>query len=109
MRPRAIQGHSYADSIGDSLNRRRTTGSPATKGVYTGVQSTMSLQKRSKRDRTTRAWQRGYQAGLIGRSQDMCPHQEIGTRTSWIDGWTQGHQDHADGSMAIGGMHKRPI
>ena len=109
MRLPAIRDISYADSIGDSPNRRRTTERPATKGVYTGVQSTMSLQKRSKRDRTTRAWQRGYQAGLIGRSQDTCPHQEMGTRTSWIDGWTQGHQDQADGSMAIGGLHKRPI
>ena len=69
----------------------------------------MSLTKRSKRDRTTRAWQRGYKAGLIGRSQDQCPHQSPQPRSSWMDGWAAGHEDQTEGSVAIGGLHKRPL
>lgn len=74
-----------------------------------GVPQTMSVTKRSKRDRSTRAFQKGYQAGLIGRSQEKCPHQEAAVRNSWIEGWNEGHQDQADGAVAIGGLHKRPI
>ncbi|MEE4298987.1 MAG: ribosome modulation factor [Pseudomonadales bacterium] len=69
----------------------------------------MSVTKRSKRDRSTRAWHRGYQAGLIGRSQETCPHQGTAARSSWIEGWNEGHQDQTDGAVAIGGLHKRPL
>ena len=68
----------------------------------------MSVTKRSKRDRSSRAWQKGYQAGLIGRSFEKCPHQENAARQSWLDGWPVGHQDHSEGAMAIGGLHTRP-
>ncbi|MEE4190242.1 MAG: ribosome modulation factor, partial [Halieaceae bacterium] len=30
--------------------------------------------KRRKRDMNDRAYHKGYQAGLVGRSMDTCPH-----------------------------------
>lgn len=63
--------------------------------------------KRHKRDRTSRAWQKGYQAGLIGRSRDTCPHQIDAHRTSWIEGWEAGQADLSDGVHSVGGLHKR--
>ena len=69
----------------------------------------MSLNKRHKRDRSARAWSKGYQAGLIGRSQEQCPHEAELARSQWLDGWAAGHSDHETGTVAIGGMHKRPL
>lgn len=63
--------------------------------------------KRHKRDRTNRAWQRGYQAGLIGRSRDSCPHHIDAQRNSWVEGWEVGQADMADGALSVGGLHKR--
>ena len=40
--------------------------------------------KRQKRDRLERAHQRGYQAGIAGRSKEMCPYQTLNQR-SWPD------------------------
>lgn len=69
----------------------------------------MTNAKRHKRDRTTRAWNRGYQAGLFGRSKELCPHQTLSARDSWLDGWANGHNDHADGAVPLSGIHKRPL
>lgn len=45
--------------------------------------------KRQKRDRLERAQQRGYQAGITGRSKEICPYQELNQRSSWLGGWRQ--------------------
>lgn len=63
--------------------------------------------KRHKRDRTSRAWQRGYQAGLVGRSRELCPHGQLTARSSWLDGWHEGHRDLEDGTIPLSGLHKR--
>ncbi|MDF1821857.1 MAG: ribosome modulation factor [Alcanivoracaceae bacterium] len=50
--------------------------------------------KRQKRNRVTRAYTRGYQAGLAGRSRDICPFDALNARTSWLNGWREGFTDH---------------
>lgn len=43
--------------------------------------------KRHKRDRSDRAFSRGYQAGLDGRSREACPFLESNLRQQWLHGW----------------------
>ena len=69
----------------------------------------MTTAKRHKRDRTNRAWNRGYQAGIFGRSKEQCPHAAIAARESWLEGWMIGHRDHSDGALPVSGFHKRPL
>lgn len=45
--------------------------------------------KRQKRDRGERAYSRGYQAGLQGRSRDSCPFDDT-MRQTWLNGWREG-------------------
>ncbi|WP_058913131.1 ribosome modulation factor [Entomohabitans teleogrylli] len=49
--------------------------------------------KRQKRDRLERAHQRGYQAGIAGRSKEMCPYQALTQRSYWMGGWRQAMED----------------
>lgn len=65
--------------------------------------------KRHKRDPSNRAWNKGYQAGFIGRSRDACPHQALTQRESWIDGWTMGQRELSEGTLPLAGFHKRLI
>ena len=39
--------------------------------------------KRQKRDKLTRAHSKGYQAGISGRSKDICPFQQNDARSEW--------------------------
>ncbi|MTD40498.1 ribosome modulation factor [Erwinia sp. CPCC 100877] len=51
--------------------------------------------KRQKRDRMTRAQKRGYQAGIAGRSKEMCPYQSLDQRSHWLGGWREAMADKA--------------
>ncbi|KAA8729212.1 MAG: ribosome modulation factor [Ewingella americana] len=51
--------------------------------------------KRQKRDRLERAQSRGYQAGIVGRSKEVCPHQAVDARAHWLGGWRQAMEDRA--------------
>ncbi|MBP1524075.1 ribosome modulation factor [Salmonella enterica subsp. enterica serovar Worthington] len=42
-----------------------------------------------------RAHQRGYQAGIAGRSKEMCPYQTLNQRSYWLGGWRQAMEDRA--------------
>ncbi|HLR18032.1 MAG TPA: ribosome modulation factor [Alcanivoracaceae bacterium] len=57
--------------------------------------------KRQKRDRVERAFNRGYQAGLTGRSSDTCPFDEITVRASWINGWREGRVHNIHGYTGV--------
>ena len=61
--------------------------------------------KRQKRDRDTRAYTRGYQAGLQGKSQDICPFGSTTPRFNWISGWREGRVDHLNGYVGIASVH----
>ena len=49
--------------------------------------------KRAKRDKTTRAYSRGFLAGQLGRSKEVCPHSEVPSRHSWLSGWRDGRSE----------------
>ncbi len=49
--------------------------------------------KRQKRDRLERAHQRGYQAGITGRSKEMCPYQTLNQRSHWLGGGREAMED----------------
>jgi ribosome modulation factor len=62
--------------------------------------------RRQKRDKYSRAYDRGYQAGVTGRSVDFCPHAEEEQRLHWISGWREGRSDQWDGLTGVSGVHK---
>ena len=62
--------------------------------------------KRQKRDRTNRAFTRGYQAGLNGKSKEACPFTDIPTRQHWLSGWREGRSDQWSGFVGVSGVHK---
>lgn len=53
--------------------------------------------KRQKRDQTERAFSRGYQAGIEGRSRSLCPHETGEVRQQWLNGWRESRIDQWDG------------
>lgn len=61
--------------------------------------------KKQKRDPEQRAFNRGYIAGIKGRSKEVCP---LGHRQSWLAGWRVGRCDQWDGLMGVAGLHRLP-
>ena len=53
--------------------------------------------KRQKRDKLTRAHAKGYQAGISGRSKDVCPFQPSDARSQWLGGWREALEDRSLG------------
>ncbi|TCO75626.1 ribosome modulation factor [Chromatocurvus halotolerans] len=64
--------------------------------------------KRQKRDMGTRAFDRGYHAGVSGRSMDICPHENEQQRMNWLSGWREGRSDQWDGMTGVSGVHRIP-
>ncbi|MDE0952123.1 MAG: ribosome modulation factor [Halioglobus sp.] len=62
--------------------------------------------RRQKRDMNSRAFDKGYQAGIAGRSIDFCPHVEEEHRHNWVSGWREGRSDQWDGLTGVSGVHK---
>ena len=60
--------------------------------------------RRQKRDKNNRAFARGYQLGVHGKSKDLCPYQESSTRQAWISGWRTGRGDNWDGYIGTAGV-----
>jgi ribosome modulation factor len=53
--------------------------------------------KRQKRDKLTRAHSKGYQAGISGRSKELCPFQAAEARSEWLGGWREALTDRQSG------------
>jgi len=53
--------------------------------------------KRQKRDRLERAHAQGYRAGVTGRSKELCPYQNLDTRSEWLGGWRAAIEDRSVG------------
>ncbi|GAA6183347.1 MAG: ribosome modulation factor [Aliiglaciecola sp.] len=49
--------------------------------------------KRQKRDKLSRAHSKGYQAGISGRSKEICPFQTTESRSEWLGGWREAIED----------------
>lgn len=65
--------------------------------------------RRQKRDRSSRAFERGYRAGLSGRSSEICPHSDEENRQYWMSGWREGRADQWDGLTGVSGVHKLTV
>ena len=61
--------------------------------------------RRQKRDMNNRAFHKGYQAGLDGRSIEICPHESEAQRQFWLSGWREGRSDQWDGYKGVSGVH----
>lgn len=53
--------------------------------------------KRFKRNRIQRAFEKGYQLGLTGRSEENCPFLTGLARAKWLEGWREGRNDWREG------------
>ena len=62
--------------------------------------------RRQKRDMNARAYERGYQAGVMGRSSESCPHSSEQQCINWITGWREGRSDQLDGLIGVSGVHR---
>lgn len=62
--------------------------------------------RRHKRDMNNRAFQRGYQAGVGGRSSEICPHTSEEQRQNWLTGWREGRCDQWDGYTGVSALHR---
>lgn len=55
------------------------------------------MMKRQKRDRQNRAYSKGYQAGIAGRSKEQCPYSNVEVKSEWLGGWREAISDKQDG------------
>ncbi|MCL6414623.1 ribosome modulation factor [Aestuariirhabdus sp. Z084] len=62
--------------------------------------------KRQKRDKTERAFVKGYNTGVTGKSRDQCPHDALEMRQAWLTGWREGRSDNWDGLTGVSGVHR---
>lgn len=65
--------------------------------------------KRQKRNKTDRAYNRGYTIGVYGKSRDMCPFFDKESRQAWLSGWRDGRADNWDGMTGTAGVARAPI
>ncbi|MGJ8686978.1 MAG: ribosome modulation factor [Spongiibacteraceae bacterium] len=65
--------------------------------------------RRQKRDKTERAFQRGYQAGIAGKNKTLCPHDQAQMKQEWLTGWREGRSDHWDGINTATALQKQAI
>ncbi len=62
--------------------------------------------KRQKRRTSVRAYSKGYESGLSGRSKSGCPHESGVNRDQWMVGWREGREDHWNGFSGAAGAQK---
>lgn len=53
--------------------------------------------KRQKRSQVEKAFSKGYQSAMSGRSWDACPFEGGEARATWMNGWREGREDHWSG------------
>lgn len=64
--------------------------------------------KKQKRDRTSTLFNRGFVAGLSGRTRDTCPVQAIELRSHWMSGWREGREAHWGGMSGVSAIQSNP-
>ena len=64
--------------------------------------------KRQKRDIEQRSFNKGYQAGVSGKSKSLCPNTTESAKQNWLSGWREGRGDNWDGLIGVSGLHKLP-
>jgi len=64
--------------------------------------------KRQKRDRSSSLFNRGFQAGIGGKSRDNCPVSTSELRSHWMSGWREGREAHWDGLSGVSAIQLNP-
>jgi len=64
--------------------------------------------KRQKRDISQRMFNKGYQAGVSGKSKSLCPSSSAEQQQVWMNGWREGREDNWNGFIGVSGIHKLP-
>ncbi len=64
--------------------------------------------KRQKRDLEQRAYNRGYFAGMEGKSKSQCPNTSDVIQQTWLNGWRQGREDNWNGMIGVAAIHRMP-
>lgn len=55
-----------------------------------------------KRDRTERAFEHGFRAGVKGRSMEQCPYISlVDLRGAWLSGWREGREQYITGNIPV--------
>lgn len=62
--------------------------------------------KRLKRDPLDKAFIRGYQNGVQGKSRELCPFTTPAVRQAWMNGWREGRGDNWDGYTGTAGIQR---
>ena len=62
--------------------------------------------RRQKRDKSNRAYARGYQIGNSGRSREQSPFTDVPMHQFWLSGWRDGRSDLWSGMSGVAGLHK---
>ncbi len=65
--------------------------------------------RRQKRDRSDRAFTRGYRSGVHGKSRELCPYHEDEPKQNWLNGWRTGREDNWDGFVGTAGVSKNNL
>jgi|TARA_B100000959_G_C14918183_1_gene598300 ribosome modulation factor len=65
--------------------------------------------RRQKRDKSSRAFIRGYQNGVNGKTRDLCPYHDDGFKQAWLNGWRSGREDQWDGYVGVAGVSKNHL
>lgn len=62
--------------------------------------------KTQKRNLQSRAYTRGYRAGMAGRSKGLSDQCQQHSRTEWLAGWREGREDMWNGLNPVSGTCK---
>jgi len=75
-------------------------------GTLQSIDRGQHPMRRLKRDPLERAFLRGYQYGIHGKSRELCPFTLPSVRQAWINGWREGRGDNWDGMTGTAGIHR---
>ncbi|MGB0466562.1 MAG: ribosome modulation factor [Pontibacterium sp.] len=64
--------------------------------------------KRQKRDRSSTLFNRGFNAGIDGKSRDNCPVNTLELRSHWMNGWREGREAHWNGQEGVSAIQINP-
>ncbi|KAA0875764.1 ribosome modulation factor [Nitrincola tapanii] len=64
--------------------------------------------RKQKRDRSTTLFNRGFNAGLTGKSREECPVQTTDLRSCWMSGWREGREAHWNGMSGVSAIQVNP-
>lgn len=64
--------------------------------------------RRQKRNAAQRTFNKGYHAGINGKSKTACPSMANDQRQTWLNGWREGREDNWNGFTGVSGIHRLP-